>query len=81
MKKSEKNLCTTCTHFQGYDGIGELWTGCSYGDFQGTRINCSKYKKKTTKADLHKKIKELEEDNARLKQRIRDLNNGVGFDD
>ena len=31
--------------------------------------------------ELREEIKELEEDNERLKQRIRDLNNGVGFDD
>lgn len=57
-----KNVrCSECRYFYGFDGVGELWTGCSkHGDFKGTKTNCESFEKKVTKADLLKKIHSLE---------------------
>ena len=64
---SEKQ-CINCKHFNGFDGVGELWTLCSFGDFQGSKTDCSSFEKKVTKADLLKKIHSLENENAKLRE-------------
>lgn len=66
-----KNICNDCKHFTGYDGVNELWTGCTYGDFRGSKKVCENYNKKTTKTDLQNRIKELEKENERLKELIK----------
>lgn len=63
---SENGLCNDCKHFTGYDGVNELWTGCTYGDFKGSKKVCKNYNKKTTKTDLQNRIKELEEEKVEL---------------
>lgn len=63
---SGENLCNDCKHFTGYDGVNELWTGCTYGDFKGSKKVCKNYNKKTTKTDLQNRIKELEEEKVEL---------------
>lgn len=41
---NERN-CANCIHFLGFDGIGELWTGCTlFGDFKGTKKDCNMFK-------------------------------------
>ena len=60
--------CQKCKHFNGYDGVGDLWTLCSLGDFIGTKTDCQCFEKKVTKADLLKKIRELERENEKLKE-------------
>lgn len=55
---SEKVNCVECRHFYGFDGVNELWTGCSiHGDFKGKKITCDHFEKKVTKEDLFKKIR------------------------
>lgn len=46
MKKNELG-CSDCKHFNGYDGINELYTYCNYGDFKGSRTekDCEKFEK------------------------------------
>lgn len=61
-----ENICNDCKHFTGYDGVNELWTGCTYGDFKGSKNACENYDKKTTKTDLRNRIKELEEEKVEL---------------
>ena len=61
--------CSECRYFYGYDGVGELWTGCSiYGDFKGTKTNCESFEKKVTNLDLLKKICSLKKENEQLQQ-------------
>lgn len=71
---SRKALCRDCKYFHGFDGVGELWTGCSLlGDFKGIKTSCTSFEKRVTKADLLKKIRELEQENEKLteqKQRL-----------
>ena len=61
-----EDICNDCKHFTGYDGVNELWTGCTYGDFEGSKKVCENYDKKTTKTDLRNRIKELEEEKIEL---------------
>ena len=52
-----ENLCHRCEHFNGYDGVNELWTDCDkYGMFKGSRVNCKDFKTKETLASLHSTI-------------------------
>lgn len=67
---SENGLCNDCKHFTGYDGVNELWTGCTYGDFKGNKKVCKNYNKKTTKTDLQNRIKELEKEKDDLRTTI-----------
>ena len=50
--------CQKCKHFNGFDGVGELWTLCSLGDFMGSKPDCSSFERKVSKVDLLKKIRE-----------------------
>ena len=79
--------CQKCKHFNGFDGVGELWTLCSLGDFMGTKIDCSSFERKVSKVDLLKKIREQQatikklqdlcgesdSENAKLRQEIKKL--------
>ena len=66
-------LCSESEHYtRSWDLNWENISDCVY--FDDERPN-----NLLNKAEA--KIKELEEDNERLKQRIRDMQNGVGFDD
>ena len=85
---SENGLCNDCKHFTGYDGVNELWTGCTYGDFKGSKKVCKNYNKKTTKTDLQNRIKELEELlelsenlNKRYREKLIDMNLKMVIDD
>ena len=61
--------CSKCRYFYGYDGVGELWTGCSiHGDFKGQKRYCNHFEKKVTKSDLLNKIQSLEKENEQLKK-------------
>ena len=61
--------CSKCRYFYGYDGVGELWTGCSiHGDFKGKKTHCNHFEKKVTKSDLLNKIQSLEKENEQLKK-------------
>ena len=69
-----KTDCVNCKYFHGFDGVGELWVGCSlHGDFKVSTLKCNSFEKKVTKADLLKKIRELEEENEKLRQQNRKL--------
>ena len=53
---SEKQ-CSVCKHFNGYDGITELWIDCNkYGFFQGPKKDCKDFQVKETFATLHSQI-------------------------
>ena len=65
------NVCRECRYFNGFDGVGELWTLCSNGDFKGTKTNCESFEKKITKADLLKQISELEKEIEQLKKQVK----------
>lgn len=66
--------CSKCRYFYGYDGVGELWTGCSiHGDFKGKKTHCNHFEKKVTKSDLLNKIQSLEKENEQLKETIEKL--------
>ena len=71
MMGKHSNCCSDCRYFYGYDGVGELWTGCSmYGDFKGTKTNCESFEKKVTKDDLLYKIQSLEKENRELRKEM-----------
>lgn len=64
--------CSKCRYFYGYDGVGELWTGCSiHGDFKGKKTHCNHFEKKVTKSDLLNKIQSLENEHERQNNEIR----------
>ena len=65
------NVCRECRYFNGFDGIGELWTLCSNGDFKGTRTHCEYFEKKITKADLLRQVNELEKEIEQLKKQLK----------
>ena len=66
-----KTDCVNCKYFHGYDGVGELWIGCSvYGDFKAHHFKCDSFEKKVTKADLLKKIRELEKELEELQKEL-----------
>lgn len=67
-----ENNCRNCRYFNGFDGVGELWTLCSNGDFQGTRNHCEYYEKKVTRVDLLKKLNELQEELELLKEQLKE---------
>ena len=53
---NDKN-CSACKHFNGYDGITELWIDCNkYGFFQGPKKDCKDFQVKETLASLHSKL-------------------------
>ena len=66
-----ENVCRECRYFYGFDGVGELWTGCHFGDFKGTKTNCENFEKNITKADLLKQISELEREIEQLKKQVK----------
>lgn len=66
------NVCRDCRFFNGFDGIGELWTLCSNGDFKGTRTHCEYFEKKVTKADLLRKVNKLEKELEELQKELAD---------
>lgn len=64
--------CSKCRYFYGYDGVGELWTGCSiHGDFKGKKTHCNHFEKKVTKSDLLNKIQSLENEHERQNNEIK----------
>ena len=65
---SEKSVCRKCKYFNGFDGVGELWTGCHFGDFKGIKTSCNNFEKKITKADLLRRVSELEKENEFLRK-------------
>ena len=65
---SEKSVCRKCKYFNGFDGVGELWTGCHFGDFKGIKTSCNNFEKKITKADLLRRVSELEKENEQLRK-------------
>lgn len=66
--------CSKCRYFYGYDGVGELWTGCSiHGDFKGQKTHCNHFEKKVTKSDLLIKIQSLENEITRQRNEIKSL--------
>ena len=66
------SICINCEYFYGYDGITEIWTGCSLiGEFKGGKKKCHDFKKKITKEDLLKEILKLKEENRLLKEKLR----------
>ena len=66
------NVCRECRYFNGFDGVGELWTLCSNGDFKGTRTHCEYFEKKVTKADLLRKVNKLEKELEELQKELAD---------
>ena len=66
------NVCRDCRFFNGFDGIGELWTLCSNGDFKGTRTHCEYFEKKVTKADLLRRVNKLEKELEELQKELAD---------
>ena len=66
------NVCRECRYFNGFDGVGELWITCSiHGDFKVQKTNCEYFEKKITKADLLRKIRELEREIEQLKKQVK----------
>lgn len=64
-----KKQCSVCKHFNGYDGITELWIDCNkYGFFQGSKKDCKDFQTKETIASLHSII-------SKQKATIEELNN------
>lgn len=62
-----ENNCRNCKYFDGFDGVGELWTDCSLlGGFKDSRTNCEHFEKKVTRYDLLNRINELEKENEHL---------------
>ena len=75
MKKDEKN-CQNCQHFTGIDGVGEMWISCNlHGDFKVQQRNCPNFKKKVTKLDLLREIRQLKEEN----EQLREKNKQIGY--
>ena len=72
MNQMTDNVCRDCRFFNGFDGIGELWTLCSNGDFKGTRTHCEYFEKKVTKADLLRKVNKLEKELEELQKELAD---------
>ena len=66
-----KIKCVDCRYFHGYDGVGELWTGCSFGDFKGIRTHCSNFRRVVSKSDLLRKIHSLENEVERQRNEIK----------
>ncbi|MBP5424069.1 MAG: hypothetical protein J6Y78_16675 [Paludibacteraceae bacterium] len=57
-----KNQCIKCENFNGYDGVGELWTDCDIqGMFKGEKNDCESFKEKITYNDLLKQNRKLKE--------------------
>ena len=70
--------CSKCRYFYGYDGVGELWTGCSiHGDFKGQKRYCNHFEKKVTKSDLLNKIQSLENTILSLENEVTRQNNQI----
>ena len=70
--------CSKCRYFYGYDGVGELWTGCSiHGDFKGQKRDCNHFEKKVTKSDLLKQIQSLENEITRQRNEIKSLHKAL----
>lgn len=71
---NKKNSCSNCRHqMTGWDGgfFGEPMT-CEcriYGVTEG-RKGCSNFKKRITKSDLLKRIRDLKEENERLRNQL-----------
>lgn len=64
-----ENNCRNCKYFDGFDGVGELWTDCSLlGGFKDSRTNCEHFEKKVTRYDLLNRINELEKENEQLRK-------------
>lgn len=61
VKRMNDKKCTSCKHFNGYDGINELWIDCNkYGFFQGPKKHCKDFQAQETLASLHSKIRKQE---------------------
>ena len=57
-----KNQCIKCENFNGYDGVGELWTDCDIqGMFKGEKNDYESFKEKITYNDLLKQNRKLKE--------------------
>lgn len=66
-----ENNCRNCKYFDGFDGVGELWTDCSLlGGFKDSRTNCEHFEKKVTRYDLLNRINELEKENEQLRKEL-----------
>ena len=74
-----KTDCVNCKYFHGYDGVGELWVGCTFGDFKGIRTQCTNFEKKVTTGDLLKKIHSLENENAKFKEENEQLKSRIAI--
>lgn len=67
-----KTDCVNCKYFYGFDGVGELWVGCSlHGDCKVSTLKCNSFEKKVSKADLLKKIHSLENEIERQRNEIK----------
>jgi len=65
--KKQTFSCTECQHFYGIDGVGEMWISCSiHGDFKVKKTSCPDFKKKVTKLDLLREIRQLRNENEKL---------------
>lgn len=63
--------CTECQHFYGIDGVGEMWISCSiHGDFKVKKTSCPDFKKKVTKLDLLREIRQLKNENEELRKQL-----------
>ena len=70
--------CTECQHFYGIDGVGEMWISCSiHGDFKVKKTSCPNFKKKVTKLDLLREIRQLRNENEQLRQQVQILKKEV----
>lgn len=80
---SEKKCSRDCEHFNGWDGITELWTDCDvHGMFKGVKEDCEDFNKKLSCRDLlrqkDKRIRELEEQLQKFPPKIREIWLGDG---
>ena len=77
VKTMSQKQCTNCKHFNGFDGINELWTDCNkYGFFQGSKRDCKDFQTKETiqslRSTIHKQKQTIKELNDECERHLSD---------